>query len=43
MLGLTNIVLYAGIACEEETTLSILNLESKDISKGGFEFIRASL
>jgi hypothetical protein len=24
MLGLTNIVLYAGIACEEEETLSIL-------------------
>jgi len=32
MLGLTNIVLYAGIACEEEATLSILKIESKGFS-----------
>jgi hypothetical protein len=29
MLGLTNIVLYAGIGCEEEAVLSIFKLGQK--------------
>jgi hypothetical protein len=42
MLGLTNIVLWASISCEEEAILSILKVESKGFSTGILYFIRAS-
>jgi hypothetical protein len=42
MLGLTNIVLWIGIACEEDVASSLLISKSQGFSKGSFECIRAS-